>query len=358
MTLSRGAVDERSALGRRALVLDVTLVVFTTVVTVLGLVGSTRLVDRTAAGGLGWLLAPVLAGLLLARRRFPLGVLLVSIAVLLLYYVSGRPAVGLELPLAAAFLSTAERGRAVAAAVTAAVLVAFTGAVRIWQGQDPVRLIALEMPVTVVVMAGAIGAGDAIRSRRLRRAAEEERQRLLAAERAAEARSLVETERRAVAREVHDVLGHSMVMIGLQANVALDALDDEVQVRRSLAEIRATARTGLTDIKQSLQVLAPRASVDREPVATLAGMRALDERGTPQAVPIAIGATAFRVVQESLTNVARHSAASEARVLVEHDPRRLLVTVTDPGPAPPAWTPGAGIAGLRERVAMVGARWR
>lgn len=138
-------------------------------------------------------------------------------------------------------------------------------------------------------------------------------------------------------------------------------------MRRSLAEIRATARTGLTDIKQSLQVLAPRASVDREPVATLAGMRALaermaaagldvtlDERGTPQAVPIAIGATAFRVVQESLTNVARHSAASAARVAVEHDPRRLLVTVTDPGPAPPAWTSGAGIAGLRERVAMVG----
>lgn len=384
---------------RQALVLDAVLVVFTAVVTVLALVGSTRLVDRTEAGGPGWLLAPALAGVLLARRGFPLAVLVVSIGLVLLYYASGRPAVGLELPLAAAFFSAAEQGRVRAAAVTAGVLIAGTYAVRMGFGQDPVRLLALEVPVTLVVLAGAIGAGDAVRSRWLRVAAETERQRLLAAERAAEARALVAEERRAVTREVHDVLGHSMVVIGTQSEVALDALDDHAQVEASLRNIQATARTGLADIRQSVRLLA-REGEPREPVATLAGLPELLHRiraagagvrlrevGEPRPLPIAIDTTAYRVVQEGLTNVVKHSQAREAGVEIRYAHHELVVLVADPGPAAelapnassapaptadpdPASAPGAGpapgagsdskpnpgqgLTGLTERVAMVG----
>ncbi|MDO5498347.1 MAG: histidine kinase [Propionibacteriaceae bacterium] len=357
--------------GRGPLALDTALVVFTAVVTVLALVGSTRLVDRTEAGGSGWLLAPALAGVLLLRRWAPVLVLVASIVMLIGYYASGRPAVGLELPLAAAFFSAAEQGRVRAAAVTAGILVLFTPSVRIGFGQDPLRLLTLELPVTIVVLAGAIGAGDAVRSRRLRVAAEVEHQRLLAAERAAEARALVDAERREVAREVHDVLGHSMVVIGLQADVALDALDDRDQVEESLRDIHRTARTGLVDIRRSVHLLAA-AGESREPVATLtrlaellARLRAaglvvrLHETGAPAPISVPVSATAYRVVQEALTNVVKHSAAREADVEVRYEPTALVVTVTDPGPQASATNPADvtsrnGLAGLAERVAMVG----
>lgn len=343
------------------------LVVFTAVVTVLALVGATRLEDRTAAGGLGWLLAPALAGVLLVRRRFPLMALLASIGLLLGYYASGRPAVGLELLLAPAFFSAAERGRMRTSILIAAGLLMLSFGARISLGQDPVRLLTLDLPVALTVLAGAIGAGDAVHSRALRAVAAAERQRLLAAERTAEARSLVEAERRAVAREVHDVLGHSMVVIGTQADVALDGLEDTDQVRSSLEQIRGTARAGLADIRQSLHVLAPSAAEGRDPVATLAMVPALVDRmvaagltvelqesGTPSHPPVAISATGYRVVQEALTNVAKHAAAKAAVVVVRHDPDRIRIAVSDPGPAPADWAPGVGITGLRERVAMVG----
>lgn len=355
-----------SASGR---ILDAVLVAGTGLVTLAGLIGATRVEDRTEVGVVGWLLAPALAAVLLFRRRAPIAVLVTSIVLLLVYYASGRPPVGLELPLAAAFFSAAEQGRMRTAGVIALLLIVGTAIIRVLLGQDPVILLALQVPTQLAVLGGAIGAGDAVHSRGQRAQQRAERSRLLAAERAAEARSLVEAERRALAREVHDVLGHSMVLIRLQAEVALDALDDHDQVRNSLTEIRATAQGGLADIRQSLQVLAPTEREPREPVATTmllpdlvermraAGLTvAYAEEGTPQPMPIATDATAYRIVQEALTNVLKHAPGAQARVTCAYRPGVLEVCITDSGPFSGDFVTGAGITGLRERAAMIGGR--
>lgn len=350
-------------------VLDAVLVAGTGLVTLAGLIGATRLEDRTDVGVGGWLLAPALAAVLLFRRRAPVLVLLASIALLLGYYISGRPPIGLELPLAAAFFSAAEQGRMRIAGVVALVLIVGTAIIRVFLDQDPVLLLALHVPIQLAVLGGAIGAGDAVHSRGQRAQQRAERSRLLAAERAAEARSLVEAERRALAREVHDVLGHSMVLIRLQAEVALDALDDYEQVCSSLTEIRATAQGGLADIRQSLHVLAPTEREPRDPVATTALLPDLVERmraaglaveyaehGTPQPMPIATDATAYRIVQEALTNVLKHAPGARARVDLAYGHGMLEVRVTDAGPFSGGFVAGAGITGLRERTAMIGGR--
>lgn len=288
---------------------------------------------------------------------------------LLGYYISGRPPVGLELPLAAAFFSAAEQGRMRTAGVVALALITGTTIVRVFLAQDPVLLLALQVPTQMAVLGGAIGAGDAVHSRGQRTQQLTERSRLLAAERAAEARSLVEAERRALAREVHDVLGHSMVLIRLQAEVALDALDDHEQVRSSLTEIRATAQGGLADIRQSLRVLSPTEREPRDPVATTALLPDLVERmraagliveyaehGAQQPMPIATDATAYRIVQEALTNVLKHASGAGARVDLAYRTGMLEVCVTDSGPFAGEFVAGAGITGLKERTAMIGGR--
>jgi signal transduction histidine kinase len=277
--------------------------------------------------------------------------------------------VGLELPLAAAFFSAAERGRMRTAGMVALLLITGTTTIRIFLDQDPVILLALQVPIQMAVLGGAIGAGDAVHSRGQRDQQRAERSRLLAAERAAEARSLVEAERRALAREVHDVLGHSMVLIRLQAEVALDALEDHEQVRSSLTEIRATAQGGLADIRQSLQVLAPTEREPRDPVATTALLPDVVERmrtaglaveyaehGSPQPMPIATDATAYRIVQEALTNVLKHAPGARTRVDLAYGPGLLEIRVTDSGPFSGQFVAGAGIIGLRERTAMIGGR--
>jgi signal transduction histidine kinase len=362
--------ERRGQWGRRGRALDGALPLSAATVTALALYGATSSQDQTLAWDPGWLLAPLLGVVLLFRRRFPVGVLLASIAMVISYYATGRPAIGLELPLAPAFLSLAERGRLRSAAVIAGALVVSTYSLRVFLlGQAVPVLLGLQLVSTVVVLAGAIGLGDVIHSRERRQRAETERDRLLAVRREEEMEARIHREREQIARDVHDVLGHTMVVISMQADLALDAGRSDEVTQRALRTIRECARSALDEVRESLSIVARDGMDARAPVATVENLDELIDRvreaglvvessisGQPRAVPVTVGATAYRIAQESLTNILRHSGATRVKVCQEWAPERLILEISDDGSVGSVPEPGNGIQGMQERAAMIGGR--
>jgi signal transduction histidine kinase len=196
-----------------------------------------------------------------------------------------------------------------------------------------------------------------------------------------EAKRRVEQERVHLARELHDVLAHTVSVIGLQAGVAAEAIedDDRVAAARAVESIRGTSREAMRDLRAALGLLrgearageddgrAPVGSVGHlEPLADTARATGLDVRLdlSTDLPPLtaAVDATVYRVVQESLTNVLRHSGAQHVVVRLARGDGYLDITVTDDGGGVAdgsedgAVNGGHGIRGMRERVALVGGR--
>lgn len=341
-------------------------------VAVAGVVAAAQAADLSGPGNtpldaLGWLLAPVLGGLLLGRRRFPAAVLVASAVALIGYYSLGYPPVGLALPLAGALFSAAEAGRLRWAIGTAAVVLAVSYAYRVNVGQNPGYLFGYELADTLVVLAGAIAAGDAVRSRRTARAQAAERAAMLAARREQEARHAIEEERRRLARDVHDTLAHTVAVISLHSDVALEALPDEPDdAAEALRNVRAASREATRELRGSLALLRGNTASDRHPASSLRDLPGLVDRardsGLPvtlrvdgaQPLPSMIDSTAYRIVQEALTNVLRHARAASAEVRVRYLPDRVELRVRDDGRGGAPVVPGNGLTGMRERAALLG----
>jgi signal transduction histidine kinase len=183
-------------------------------------------------------------------------------------------------------------------------------------------------------------------------------------------------ERLRIARDVHDVVGHSLAVITMQAGVALHLLDKErpVQARpdrvaESLEAIKKTSREALAELRTTLEVFRSDSEEPRSPSPGLArldalldGLRAagrdvtLVQEGSDDlhVVPAAVDQAAFRIIQESLTNVVRHAGAAPATVAVSREAGMLTVEVRDNGPATRVPPDGNGIRGMRERARAVG----
>ena len=190
------------------------------------------------------------------------------------------------------------------------------------------------------------------------------------AERAQASKRRADEERLRIARELHDVLAHSISVINVQAGVGLALLDsDPEQARTALTTIKAASKEALGEVRQVLDTLrapgaAPRApapGLDRLPElveqAASAGLTvAVETRGAHRDLPPGTDLAAFRIVQEALTNVVRHSGSRHARVLVDHRAGALTLRVDDDGPATGADAGGSGngLAGMRERAAALG----
>ena len=206
---------------------------------------------------------------------------------------------------------------------------------------------------------------DAARASALRTRAAEE-----TAERAAvEARH---AERTRIAREMHDVVADSVSVMVVQAGAAEAAMDTVPEyTRQALDRIRALGAETLEDLRRVVTVL--RADDGREDAhaqpglaalpdlldqAAAAGLRAeLVVEGDRRPLPAGLDLTAYRIVQEALTNVRRHAGARNASVGLRYGPTALSVEVTDDGPGLTGGVPGGvghGIAGMRERVALYG----
>ncbi|MDQ0989237.1 signal transduction histidine kinase [Streptomyces sp. V3I7] len=190
------------------------------------------------------------------------------------------------------------------------------------------------------------------------------------ADRAQAARRRADEERLRIARELHDVLAHSISVINVQAGVGLALLDkDPEQARTALITIKAASKEALGEVRQVLDTLrapgaAPRApapGLDRLPelVEQAAGAGLTVEvasEGEPPRLPPGADLAAFRIVQEALTNVVRHSGSRHARVHLGYGADTLRLRIDDDGPATgvDAGGSGNGLAGMRERAAALG----
>jgi signal transduction histidine kinase len=229
-----------------------------------------------------------------------------------------------------------------------------------------VELTAIAFRLLLVIVSLVLG--DTIRSRLALRAAARERAEHEAHQHAEENRRRLADERLRIARELHDTLAHSLVAINVRAGVAAD-LHDSQDPAAALRDIQDASAAALRDLRATLGLLrepddavptAPALDLDSLPglieTARTAGVRADAEVAIGDAaVPSAVGRTAFRIVQEALTNVLRHANASRALVRIAARSDALTIEVTDDGRAhTAAVTPGHGLRGMAERAAAIG----
>jgi signal transduction histidine kinase len=175
-----------------------------------------------------------------------------------------------------------------------------------------------------------------------------------------------------IAQELHDVVAHHMSLINVQASVALHLRGSHPeQVDEALRVIKGASKEALVELRSLIEVLREgEGPAPRRPAASLAALDDLVERsryagldvtaevtGTPAPLPPGVELAAYRVVQEAVTNVVRHSGADRAEIAVEHRPGSLLVRVDDDGHGVPdvgVLDEGHGIRGMRERAAALG----
>ncbi|WP_189330004.1 sensor histidine kinase [Actinoplanes ianthinogenes] len=293
-----------------------------------------------------------------AARRWPLAAAAGALAVFWLSPISSRYAWIALVPLAYALLRCAERHRPAVAAV--ALAAALTGPVAS-------ALPSLRRPGGIVpfalVLAVAWTVGVALRQRR--RYGEElvghEGQR--AADRAAR-------ERARIARELHDVVAHGMTVMTVQATYGrLVVQDRPAEAAAALVAIETTGRQSLAELRRLLGVLrtAEPDPADDDPAPGLADLPRLvahTERagvrvdvavtGDPAGLSPGLDLSAYRIVQEALTNVVRHAGTGTARVTVEHRPDAVVLDIVDGGRGGDVRQEGHGLTGMRERVALYG----
>jgi signal transduction histidine kinase len=327
----------------------------------------TGLSERPSGTGLALLGCMLLAagGLaLVRRRRTPVLVLAVTGLCAVGYQATGFdvPAVGF---LFAVYAAVREGHRTVTVVASVAVLATLPLAALASGLHDTGEAFAQArgaLEIAWLVAAGA--AGEALRQAE-RRADEAERTREEAARRRAD------EERLRIARELHDSLTHQISVIKVQAEVAVHvARRRGEQVPQALLAIQEAGREATRELRATLQALrdddtTPPHGLDHVAVlverARALGLDAtLTVEGQRHDVPAPVGRTAYRIIQESLTNIARHADAATASVRIDCRPDALVIRIDDDGKAAPetAPTPGLGLLGMRERVTALGGRLR
>ncbi|MFJ3406610.1 sensor histidine kinase [Promicromonospora sp. NPDC090134] len=316
------------------------------------------------AGPGAYLFAVGFGALVLLRRRMPRTMVVLTVLGVFAYYTFQFAPIGMALPAVAALYSAAEMRRTGWAVGGGAVLVAVATYYRV-TGTAEEYLTPYDLVTNLALVAAAIALGVAVRLSREARVHE-----------AHEAEQRLQAERLRIARDLHDVVGHNLSVIALHSGVAAEAVGrDDDTARGALHHVREATSGTLRELRSTVRVLrgstrttgADAAGPDAAPTG-LAGVDALaaSARATGLAVDVtldvppgtldgAIDAAAYRIVQESLTNVLRHADASRVAVSARVDGARLALRVSDDGRgAGRDVVPGSGISGMRERVALLG----
>lgn len=306
-----------------------------------------------ALDAVGIALVVVTAAVLGVRRRLPLTTLAVATAATAGYLIAGYPYGPILVAFFVAVYSVAVHVELPRAAVAAGVAMAAIVS-HVVVNDSPLGAYGLVPAAAWVVVPFAAG----VTLRVLRDARRRDRAEMI--------RQHVSDERLRVAQEVHDVVGHGLVAIKMQADVALHLLERKPeQAHAALRTISTTTTAALDELRATLTTVRRGDGADRTPAPGLARVDELARRmreagldvavhvtGVARAVPAAVDLAGYRVVQESLTNVLRHSGARVARVAIAYETDAVIITVTNPpGVASPAGDgAGLGLAGMRERV--------
>ena len=323
---------------------------------------------QSGFGGLrAGLIQAALIGLIAARRVWPTPVFLAACAIGFAQWLLGFPLLGDVALLVALYTVAAHQSRARALLAAGVLEVGAVMAAAKWEpaGTLPRSLLFLTATVVAALFAGMTAASG---SRYL--AWMDERARRLEIERDQQATIAAAAERTRIARELHDIVSHSLsVVITLADAAALVSRVDPDQGADAMAEVSEVGRHALSDMRAMLGVLRtdepPASQAPLPPQPGVGQLSALVERirstglavtlsveGAPFPLGAAAELTAYRIVQEALTNTLRHAAAGHAWVTISYDEPEVRIRVTDDGiPAVPN-TQGHGIEGMRERVAL------
>jgi signal transduction histidine kinase len=318
-----------------------------------------------------WIVLFAGSAVLVLRRRRPLIVLGVVVAAYVTWHLIGYA----DGPSLAILVATYGVGRYIAdtrssvLAVIAAAAVFVAIAIR---DGDPTADVVLA-GTAIPFLPWYIGRGVAARRERLTLL--EERAELLERERTAELRQAIEEERRSIARELHDVVAHRVSLMTVQAGAAQAVLDDDPgRAAKAMSAVEDAGRAALDELRHLLDILGPRSGEQpRSPAASLADLPklaeqmesaglgvVLDVEGLPDDIPTRVDLSAFRIVQESLTNTLRHAGpGATATIRVAFDDGELSIEVVDDGVGESSWTGGSGrgLAGMRERAELLGGRF-
>jgi signal transduction histidine kinase len=320
--------------------------------------------SATSLDLLGYALLPAGGLALAARRRAPVPVLAVTGLCTL-----GYQAAGLDVPavayLFAVYAAVRAGHRTITLSASVIMLAALPLAAMASGLHDTGEAFAQArgaLELAWLIAAGA--AGEALRQAE-RRADEAERTR------EETARGRANEERLHIARELHDSLTHQISVIKVQAEVAVHVARKRGEpVPEALLVIREAGREAARELRATLEALRdddknPPHGLDDVPElvqrARTIGLDAkLEIGGHRKDVPAAVDRTAYRIVQESLTNISRHAAAATASVRIDYHPDALVIRVDDDGKATSdtAPVPGVGLLGMRERVAALGGHLR
>ncbi len=323
-------------------------------------------------------LALVAAAALAWRRTHPVVSLVVASAVLAVHGIHLFPGAGPFVATLAALYSVAAYGSTRAARWSLAVMLALQP-LGIALTDDPNFDSPGDLAVAVVIFTAVWVWGDSRRMRRLQLAVVEERATRAERERDEQARVAVREERSRIAREMHDIVAHSVSVMVVQAGVARRmAGRDPVTAADAAGQVEATGRAALHEMRRVLGVLradegSGAADVEAPPVrapqpglaevttvVTKCHEAGLDVRvrtdGEVRPLPVGIELTAYRIIQEALTNTMKHAGPATAEVLVAYHDDALTVAVTDDGRGLGFDGGGAGhgLLGMQERVAVYG----
>jgi signal transduction histidine kinase len=341
-------------------------------VLVVAVVALSALLRFPSVGGfrpLDALLIFIACAALLVRRRYPVAVAVVTLATCGVYYALSTFDGPLLLTFAIALFTVAAEGHTAVALLLAVVAMLMVGYGEV--GGDVRHLDDTSLYLLAGWLVAAIAIGGLVRNRRayLREA----EQRMLAADREKEeeARRRASEERLRIARELHDVLGHHISLINVQAGAALHRLDaDPDQAASALTSIKQASKDALRDLRATLGVLR---QVDEaaptEPAPSLVRLDALVEQagatglavrtevdGEVRPLPPEVDLAGYRIVQEALTNVTRHADARTAFVRIRYSDHDVRVEIDDDGvgAAGRKTHRGNGIRGMDERARALG----
>ncbi|MGC1210330.1 MAG: sensor histidine kinase [Micromonospora sp.] len=376
----------------RVVAQDVALALFVTVMQVQGTVAKVAIEGAprplTDFGNLGYVLLTVSGLVLAVRRRWPVPVFVTAALASLVYYgldfPDGPGWLGLFVALyTLAAYGDGRRSLVVAGVGTTVLAVGWLVAAADIEPRAAIGWVFFRIGASV--MSAALG--ESVRSRRVIAAEAQERAELAERTREEEARARVDAERLRIAREVHDTVAHAVAIINVQSGVTAHVLDKRPDVaREALQAIEQTSSRALREMRAILGVL--RDDNDgRVPYPGLgqidelvgkareAGLDVKLEETSPETpLPSAVGSAAYRIVQESITNVIRHVGPTRVTIALKPGIHALEIRVTDEGPraAPgddpgdphlPAQRPtsadgsaraGRGIRGMRERCQLLG----
>jgi signal transduction histidine kinase len=350
----------------RPRVADVALVVVTTVFAGMGIYFELRGSARPFPPAAGAYVLVVLVGVLLLQvRRAPVPVTVAIVLLCLLYHEVGYPGLALAIGVSVAVYRVTAQGTGVRSMVVAGGLIVVVNMITMlprganvftWGNAGPALAMIATAAAGEATRARGVAAAEQMRS--LRRAADED------------ARNRLAEQRLDIAREVHDVLAHTVTLIGVQAAAAAEALDSRPEdARAAVAAIRGATKEAMAELRGTLRVLRDGHAGSVAPQPGLAQLSGLVENARTAGVAVTLTVTGettglaatveltvYRVVQEALTNTIRHSRSSRSTVTIDVLTEEIVVTATDEGPPsqPAERSAGHGLIGLAERVRALG----